>query len=99
MRNKHIEQAITISPNDLSLQETYGVILASNKKFVEAIAVLSEALENGSSETNAQVSLVEAYIATAQPDKAKQLLNGLSSHDSMLNIKIAKLKQELAKGK
>ena len=42
---------------------------------------------------NAKVSLAEAYIANEQNDLAKEVLAGLSDHDSKLNIKIAKLKQ------
>jgi putative PEP-CTERM system TPR-repeat lipoprotein len=90
---KHIEQAIVISPGNLSLQESYGVILAAKKEYAKAIEVLSGVLANGSVDVNAQVSLVEAYIAKDQKELAKKILVGLSDHDSTLNIKIAKLKQ------
>lgn len=90
---KHIEQAIVISPDNLSLQESYGVILAAKKEYTKAIAVLSGVLNSGSVDINAQVSLAEAYIAKDQKELAKKILVGLSDHDSALNIKIAKLKQ------
>jgi len=90
---KHIEQAIVISPDNLSLQESYGVILAAKKEYTKAIEVLSGALDSGSVDVNAQVSLAEAYIANNQKELAKKILMGLSDHDSALNIKIAKLKQ------
>lgn len=90
---QNIEQAIALAPNNIALQESYGVILVANKQFEKSIKVLSAALEMGSDDVNAQVSLAEAYIAIKQPEKAKKVLAGLSAHDSKLNIKIARLKQ------
>jgi len=88
-----IEKAVKLQPNNLALQESYGVILVANKKYQQAIDVLTNAAKGGSIEVNAKVSLAEAYIANEQPDKAKEILVGLSAHDSKLNVKIAKLKQ------
>ncbi|PKI17787.1 XrtA/PEP-CTERM system TPR-repeat protein PrsT [Colwellia sp. 12G3] len=89
----HIEQALAIAPNEIFLQESYGVILVANKTYQQAIEILTAAVEKGSVEVNAKVALAEAYIATKQPEVAKDVLLGLSAHDSELNIKIAKLKK------
>ncbi|ALO33525.1 hypothetical protein CMT41_01410 [Colwellia sp. MT41] len=89
----HIEQALAIAPNEIFLQESYGVILVANKNYQQAIEVLIAADKSGSVDVNAKVALAEAYIATKQPEVAKDVLLGLSAHDSELNIKIAKLKK------
>ena len=90
---QHIEQALAIAPNEIFLQESYGVILVANKTYQLAIEILTAAVEKGSVEVNAKVALAEAYIATKQPEVAKDVLLGLSAHNSELNIKIAKLKK------
>lgn len=89
----NIELATVIDSNNLSVQESYGVILVANKDYQKAIKVLTRALKNGSVDVNAKVSLAEAYIANKQGALAKEILLGLSAHDSDLNIKIALLKQ------
>jgi len=91
----HIEKAIVISPDNLSLQESYGVILAANEQYEQAIEVLDTVIKKGSSDVNAKVSLAEAYIVTQKISEAKLLLEGLSAHDSELNSKIIKLKQSI----
>jgi len=92
---EHIEKALKLDPNNISFQETYGVILVAKSKFDKGISVLGKVQEQGSNDINAKLSLAQAYIATKQLDKAKVLLVGLSAHDSKLNSKIIKLKQSI----
>jgi putative PEP-CTERM system TPR-repeat lipoprotein len=93
---QNIEKALALSPNNTSILESYGVILVTNKRYKKAIEVLSSVVSRGSTDISAKVSLVEAYVAVNQYEQAKMILSGLSSHDSKLNVKIAKLKQEVA---
>lgn len=90
---KHIEQAIAQAPDAAPLQESYGTILVAKELYQQAIEVLTTADKKNSLEVNAKVALAEAYIAIKQMALAKEVLIGLSAHDSKLNIKIAKLKQ------
>lgn len=94
---QNIEKALSLSPNNRSILESYGVILVANKHYKEAIEVLSDVVDKGSIDVSAKVSLVEAYIAVNQYEQAKMMLKGLSSHNSKLNVKIAKLKQKVAR--
>ena len=91
----NIEKAVLLAPENSAISESYGVILVANKRYEEAIEVLVNAINQGSIDVSAKVSLAEAYIAMQQHEQAKQLLSGLSAHDSKLNVKIAKLKQEV----
>ena len=93
---QHIEQAIAIAPNEIVLQESYGVILVANEKFMQAIKVLTVIQDKGSVEVKAKIALVEAYIATNQLGKAKILLMGLSAHNSKVNAKIVQLRQSVS---
>jgi putative PEP-CTERM system TPR-repeat lipoprotein len=93
---QNIEKALVLSPNNTSILESYGVILVANKHYKKAIEVLADVVNKGSMDVSAKVSLVEAYIAVNQYEQAKMMLSGLSSHDSKLNVKIAKLKQDVA---
>lgn len=93
---QNIEKALVLSPNNTSILESYGVILVANKHYKKAIEVLADVVNKGSTDVSAKVSLVEAYIAVNQYEQAKMMLSGLSSHDSKLNVKIAKLKQDVA---
>jgi putative PEP-CTERM system TPR-repeat lipoprotein len=93
---QHIEQAIAIDPNALTLQESYGVILVANEKFTQAIKVLTVIQDKGSVEVKAKVALAEAYIATNQLEKANILLTGLSAHNSKVNAKIVQLRQSVS---
>jgi len=90
---QHIKQAIAIDPSEMVLQESYGVILVANKKFTQAIKVLTVIQNEGSVEVKAKIALAEAYIATNQFEKAKIILTGLSAHDNKVNAKIVQLRQ------
>jgi putative PEP-CTERM system TPR-repeat lipoprotein len=92
----NIEKALSLTPENISILESYGVILVANKQYTEAIEVLSNVINKGSMDVSAKVSLAEAYIAVNKYVQAKAILSGLSAHDSKLNIKIAKLKQEVS---
>ena len=91
----NIEKALYLAPDNNAIAESYGVILVANKRYEEAIEVLVNVINQGSIDISAKVSLAEAYIALQQHKQAKQVLSGLSAHDSKLNVKIAKLKQEV----
>ena len=91
----NIEKALYLAPDNNAIAESYGVILVANKRYEEAIEVLVNIINQGSIDVSAKVSLAEAYIALQQNEQAKQVLSGLSAHDSKLNVKIAKLKQEV----
>lgn len=91
----NIEKALYLAPDNNAIAESYGVILVANKRYEEAIEVLVNVINQGSIDVSAKVSLAEAYIALQQHKQAKQVLSGLSAHDSKLNVKIAKLKQEV----
>jgi putative PEP-CTERM system TPR-repeat lipoprotein len=92
----NIKKALSLSPTNANILESYGVILVANQQYKEGIEVLSNMVGKGSMDISAKVSLAEAYIAVHQYVQAKAILSGLSAHDSKLNIKIAKLKQEMA---
>ena len=91
----NIEKALYLAPDNSAIAESYGVILVANKRYEEAIEVLVNVIKQGPIDVSAKVSLAEAYIALQQHEQAKQVLSGLSAHDSKLNVKIAKLKQEV----
>jgi len=93
---QHIEQAIAIDPNEMVLQESYGVILVANEKFNRAIKVLTVIQDKGSVEVKAKIALAEAYIATNQLDKARIMLTGLSAHNNIINAKIVQLRQSVS---
>jgi putative PEP-CTERM system TPR-repeat lipoprotein len=93
---QHIEQAIAIDPNEMVLQESYGVILVANEKFTQAIKILTVIQDKGSVEVKAKIALAEAYIATNQLEKAKIILTGLSAHDNKVNAKIVQLRQSVS---
>lgn len=92
----NIEKALALAPDNANILESYGVILVANKHYELAIEILSNVINKGSMDVSAKVSLAEAYIAIDKHEQAKAILSGLSAHDSKLNIKIAKLKQEIA---
>ena len=92
---RNIEKALYLAPDNNAIAESYGVILVANKRYEEAIEVLVNVINQGSIDVSAKVSLAEAYIALQQHEQAKQVLSGLSAHDSKLNVKIAKLKQKV----
>ncbi|KGJ97328.1 XrtA/PEP-CTERM system TPR-repeat protein PrsT [Colwellia psychrerythraea] len=93
----NIEKALTLAPDNNSILESYGVILVANKRYIQGIEVLNKVINKGSKDVSAKVSLAEAYIAVNSPEQAKVILTGLSAHDSKLNVKIAKLRQQVDK--
>lgn len=91
----NIEKALALTPNNIAILESYGVILVANKSYKQGIDVLYNVMNKGSTDVTAKVSLAEAYIAINEYEQAKMILSGLSAHDSKINVKIAKLKKKI----
>jgi len=58
-----IERAYNLVPNNLSILESYGVVLAANKKYQQAVEILEMAIVKGSKDKNVEMSLVKVKAA------------------------------------
>ena len=56
----NIEKAYQLQPDNLAIQESYGVILIANNKLDQGITILEQAIVSGSTDPIAQESLTKA---------------------------------------
>ena len=61
-----VEQAYKLAPDNLTILETYGVVLVSIKKHEYAIKILEAAILHGSSDAQVKASLIKAKASLKQ---------------------------------
>jgi len=92
---KDIEKAHSLKPTNLSILESYGVILIANNKVDKGVQILEEAIGDGSKDINAYIALAEGLITQKNYKDAENLLVKINTRDKNELLKIGKLLKKL----
>lgn len=76
-----VEIALTKSPNQPEILDTYGVILLALGENKEAVEALEKAYRSNRENTQFAVHLAEAMIATKNKDRARELVRNVNRDD------------------
>lgn len=83
----YINKALAFAPDNVQVKATYGEVLLANGKYVEALKVIEDVIDNsGAVSVSIQLNYVEALIKNQHIKKAKVLLKKIQKDNLPLKL-------------